>query len=75
MREQLEANSFLISWKSKMHKGKQNSKLKFCPVSQRLKHGRTAEKKRAHRKDIMMKLLLTQITIWGREGRAEITAS
>jgi len=43
MREQIEANSFLISWKSKVHKGKQNSKLKFCPVSQRLKHGRKKE--------------------------------
>jgi hypothetical protein len=41
MRKQLEANSFLISWKSKMHKSKQNNKLKFHPVSPRLKHGKT----------------------------------
>lgn len=45
IRKQLEANSFLISWKSNIHKGKQNNKRKFHPVSQKLKHRKTGGNK------------------------------
>lgn len=45
MWKQLEANSFLVSWKSKMHKGKQNNNGKLRPVSQRLKCRKTETSK------------------------------